>query len=363
MIRIACVGDIMPGGILHNKDVEFIDKEVEDYLSLADVRVGTLECAVGDKPTFDPEKMCRKQDIVYTPNADLIRVKSLGVNVVSLANNHIYDLGHNGLVNTIEQLKKLGIQYCGAGNNLEEASRPAVVEVNNKKLAFLAYCDYQDKTVGYVPFAEAGKSGVNPMYTAHVLSEIQKYKKIYDYVFVITHWGTEHTYFPLPEVWKLSRQMVQAGADGIIGGHTHRVQPILDIEGKPVIFSLGNFSFFDRYINAPRPTYYPAPEENTDNYPITYEYPYVKEPTLKLWPYLARIGMIVQLTIDDHGVCRCDRRYTFLNERNKIVFFTPSKIIKFKLNLIKLLLGLPVYPLFYSVLRKGAQIKSKLLSR
>ena len=67
MIRIACVGDIMPGGILHNKDVEFIDKEVEDYLSLADVRVGTLECAVGDKPTFDPEKMCRKQAQLLLP--------------------------------------------------------------------------------------------------------------------------------------------------------------------------------------------------------------------------------------------------------------------------------------------------------
>ena len=66
-------------------------------------------------------------------------LKKLNVIGVSLANNHIYDLGHDGLINTIKQLDGLNILHCGAGANLEDASKPAVVEINGKKYAFLAF--------------------------------------------------------------------------------------------------------------------------------------------------------------------------------------------------------------------------------
>lgn len=347
VFSIACVGDIMPGGVLHNKESKFIDSDVLNYLLHTDVRVGTLECAIGDGLAFDPEKMSRKQDIVYSPNSDLERLKEIHIDVVSIANNHIYDLGYEGLKNTIKQLDALNIKHCGAGMNLEEASQPAVVNLYGQSLAFIGFCDYRDGTVGYVPFAEADKPGINPLYEEHVLSEIKKYKKIYDYVFVIPHWGYEHTYLPASAVWNLSRRMIKAGADGILGGHTHRIQPICQLKGKYVIYSLGNFMFFDRYINAPRPTYYPSSAENTENYPITYAYPYVKEPTLKLWPYLARIGMIVKLSIGTDIKYEC--KPTFLGEDNSIRFYSMQefKRINKKLTLLSWLLRTPFYPAFY----------------
>ena len=166
IFRIACVGDIMPGGILHNKESKFIDSDVSNYLLHADIRVGTLECAIGDEMAFDPEKMSRKQDIVYSPNADLKRLKEINIDVVSIANNHIYDLGYEGLKNTIKQLEYLNIKHCGAGANLEEASRPAVVNLYGKSLAFIGFCDYRDETVGYVPFAEINKPGICLLYTS-----------------------------------------------------------------------------------------------------------------------------------------------------------------------------------------------------
>ena len=117
----------MPAGVHHGKKDNYIKSDVLEFLKSFDIRVATLECAIGDKPSFDPEKMVRKQDIVYAPTSDLYRVKEMGIDVVSLANNHAFDLGEEGLINTCKQLDKLGIKYCGAGLNSEEASRPAVV--------------------------------------------------------------------------------------------------------------------------------------------------------------------------------------------------------------------------------------------
>ena len=83
MIKIACVGDVMPAGVHHGKKDNYIKSDVLEFLKSFDIRVATLECAIGDKPSFDPEKMVRKQDIVYAPTSDLYRVKEMGIDVVN----------------------------------------------------------------------------------------------------------------------------------------------------------------------------------------------------------------------------------------------------------------------------------------
>lgn len=310
-IRIKAVGDVMPSGVLYDSTENFVSPEVLNCLADADIRLGNLESAIGpytDSPTFDKGKMERKMDIIWAIDEDLDRLTQLGLDVVSLANNHIYDLGEDGLTHTISELDKRGIKHCGAGRNLKEASQPAVFKVKDKTIAFLSFCDYREETVGYVPFAKEDAAGLNPLYPlSYSCSEIHKYKTIYDYVFVVPHWGVENTWWTTPQVIKDARALIDAGADGILGGHPHRVQANFKYRHKPVFPSLGNFFFPDRFLNKPRPTWYPPKGTDTSCYPRVFGYPWVKEPVMKIWCKESRLGMIADIKIQNDTISStCD---------------------------------------------------------
>ena len=301
-MRIAAVGDIMPGGVWCGKEGRFVSDEILEELQKADIRVGTLETAIGDAPNFYDEKMSRSADVIYAKDTDLKRLKTLDINVVSLANNHFFDLGPEGGAHAIGLLDSLGIKHCGAGSNLDEASKPVVFEKDGKTLAFLAFCDWRNETVGWCPFATEDKPGVNPMYDDYVVNEIAKYKQLYDYVAVIPHWGKEHTFVTTRHVYRLAKKMINAGADMIFGGHTHRIQPVVKRRNSVIAYSMGNFFFPDRLIIKPRSTYYPEQLMDISTLPVTDRYPFVEETTLKIWKPLARLGMVVVASLDEHKI-------------------------------------------------------------
>lgn len=292
-MRIIAVGDIMPGGILNQSSQKYVSKELCDLLSSGDVRIGTLETAVGNTPDFYKEKMERLGDVIYVKDEDLGRLKELNINVVSLANNHIFDLGEEGVSHTQEVLDQLGIRYCGVGRNLEEASKPVVIEREGKRYCIISFCDWRKETVGWCPLATNDSFGVNPMFEDHVVSEIKKYKKLYDYVIVLPHWGIEYRLWPTVHVWRMSNIMIKAGADMIFGSHAHCVQPVINKKGKCIAFGLGNFLFPDRLICPPRSTYYPETTINIKQLPVTSSFPYVEEVTYKKWCDMATYGLIV----------------------------------------------------------------------
>lgn len=301
-MRIAAVGDIMPGGVWNGRQGEFVSEEVLAVLRGADIRVGTLETAIGNKPAFYEEKMSRSADVIYAKDEDMKRLKDLDINLVSLANNHFFDLGPEGAEHTIALLDGLGIQHCGAGRNLKEAGKPVVFEKDGKTLAFLAFCDWRNETVGWCPFATEDKPGVNPMYDDYVISEIAQYKRLYDYVAVIPHWGKEHTFVTTRHVYRLAKKMINAGADMIFGGHTHRIQPVVKWHNAVIAYSMGNFFFPDRLLIKPRSTYYPEHPIDLSTLPVTDRYPFVEEATLKIWRPLARLGMVVVTSINEHKI-------------------------------------------------------------
>lgn len=340
-MRIAAVGDIMPGGVLHGREGSFISESVLSVLRHADIRVGTLETAVGNEPSFYKEKMARKADVIYVKDDDLKRLLDLDINVVSLANNHFFDLGPDGAIHAIELLDSLGIKHCGAGRNLEEASKPVVFEKDGKSVAFLAFCDWRDETVGWCPFATETEPGVNPMYDVFVEREIAKYKKKYDYVAVIPHWGKEHTFVTTRDVYALTDKMIIAGADLVFGGHTHRIQPVLSMRNAVVAYSMGNFVFPDRLITKPRSTYYPNEPIDINSLPVTKGYPYVQNTTLKVWSPLARIGEIVSVSLVEGLTAHV--RYVKLDEHNTISLFSLPFFLKAVLCWQKVWLGSVLY--------------------
>lgn len=342
-IRIIGVGDIMPGGILNMQDTPSADEAVNDLLRQADLRLGTLECALGNEPAYDEEKVADRGNVIYAKETDIRRVKELGIDVVSLANNHFFDLGYAGARRTIELLEANGIAYCGAGNNIEEACRPVIREIRGKRIAVLAFCDTTYTNVYWCTYAGSDEPGVCPMRRELVIEQISNAKQLADYVIVMPHWGCEHTFFPNSEVVEWSRLMTDAGADLILGSHPHRIQPIVRYKGVHTAFCMGNFLFPARLIAPPKVTYYPESKLDVSILPVTSDYPIVDTVTLKVLPYLGQIGMIVNATIGDVNDCRI--QLTRLAEDNIIRRLPESECrrLQFKLSAIGMCIKYGLY--------------------
>lgn len=301
-MNILFAGDIMPGGVLPYRK-GFITDNLKKYLNGFDLRVGTLECAVGDNIPFDTVKMSGKKNIIHCRVADIDRVTEMGFDVLSLSNNHVFDLGAAGLENTIEVLEKRGLKFCGAGRNIEEASRPAVINFGGKSIAFLAYCQYNSVYIGHLQIATETEPGVNPLDIERCEQDIRTAKQRYDYVFVLPHWGNEYQYLPTPICVEWGKRMIDAGADGVFASHTHQVQPMVVYNGHPLAFSMANFLFPDFYMQPPRPIWYP--EEGFDDSSLERIVAYPKsidKPCVQKWRHLSRIGMAVDCSIDDKRI-------------------------------------------------------------
>ena len=312
MIRIIGVGDIMPGGLLNASNEPCANDEVKHFLDQGDIRCGTLECALGNNPTYDDAKVADRGNVIYAKDDDIRRLNELRIDVVSLANNHFFDLGLGGAIHTIELLDREGISHCGAGRNLKEAGKPVVKRVDGKSIAFLAFCDTDYNNVYYCTYATENAPGVNPMIAEYVECEIKKAANIYDYVVILAHWGTEYTYYPNLSTVKMADLMIKSGANLILGSHPHCVQPIVNTHRKIVVYSMGNFLFPDRLIAPPKVTYYPEIPLDYTSIPVTDKYPIVSEVTLKILPFIARVGMAILIMIEGNSI-KVSYKLTFLN--------------------------------------------------
>ena len=183
---------------------------------------------------------------------------------MNLANNHIMDYYSEGLMDTIALLDENNIFHVGAGNNLEEARKPAIIEKNGIKVGIIGYSDmahYYFSGNPTIKFsAEENEAGVAPLVEDYIMEDIQKLRPEVDLLLVSLHWGVEESFYIPPEQRDLAHRIIDAGADAILGHHPHQFQGIELYNGKPVIYSMGNF-IFDQ--NDP---------ENQETFIINFEY-------------------------------------------------------------------------------------------
>ena len=188
----------------------------------------------------------------YTFRANPERVQAiaeLGTDILSLANNHVWDYGEEALLDTLETVKQAEIPYVGAGRNLEEAMKPVYFIANGRKIAMVSATQIE-RTLNYTKEATDDMAGVlKTLNPDKFLSVIQQARTLSDYVIVFVHWGTENTNDYGRDQTELGQAFVDAGADVIIGGHTHCLQGFDYFNGKPVIYSLGNYWFNDKNID------------------------------------------------------------------------------------------------------------------
>lgn len=347
MVNIIAVGDIMPGGILTVTGNEYASENVRGILAKADLRVGNFECAVA-VPHPKGKKIELGGNTVFVKERDVERVKSLGIDVVSIANNHLFDLGIEGARKAIETLDNLGIRHCGAGMNLAEARKPVIIKIGEKVISFLGYSQ-STLAARTTYFATDTEPGVCPLVEDIYTEDIRIARENSDYVVVIPHWGTENTYYPTLEVVQLSRKLVDAGADIILGGHSHRIQPIINYRKSVIVYSMGNFLFPNRIIVPPKFTWYPEDEIDLDSLPTTIGIPIVKQPTIKCWRPLAYIGSMVKVCLDDkyiktHYVLTLAHKNGFVKLLDK-----HEKRYRLILKYIGLSLKINLYPIVYKI--------------
>ena len=168
----------------------------------------------------------------------------MGVDIVSLANNHAYDYGEISLLDSMDTLASMQMPYVGAGRNIEEASRPFYFETDGMKIGILSSTQIERLDNPDTKGATENSAGVFRSWDGTLLYErVEEVAKQCDFLVVYVHWGSENTTELDWAQKEQARRLAESGADLIIGNHSHCLQGIEVIEGVPVFYSLGNFLF------------------------------------------------------------------------------------------------------------------------
>lgn len=169
-------------------------------------------------------------------------MQEMGIDLVTLANNHALDYGRDAMLDTIDTLDHAGIRHVGAGKNLAEARKPAIVELNGRTFAFIG------ATRVYPEADWAAGTDSAGMFSAYdggaaLAEEVKAAKQQADYVIAYVHWGIEREETPNEVQKSIAHRLVDAGADLVIGAHPHVLQGLEYYQGVPIAYSLGNFVF------------------------------------------------------------------------------------------------------------------------
>lgn len=228
MKRINIFGDIS----LYQIDTDSFswDDACRTQIKSADLNVGNLECPITDSQSKEANQVM----YLAAPPQSLDLLNDF--DILSLANNHIRDFGVEGLRDTIAALNEHGFRHFGAGTTPSEAIAPTVTEINGMRVAFVGATRYANAT-------QENGGGTAPDSIGLLKKQIKKLKRDGCFVVLYLHWGYEYVRIPSPRERKIAHRCIDAGADLIVGSHSHIYQGIEKYKGKTIAYSLGNFIF------------------------------------------------------------------------------------------------------------------------
>jgi len=237
VVRLAAVGDLLlatdPVGGAPTWGAGPRLEGVRGLLEGCDVVCGNLECTLpGSGETVPTEPR-----VVATPR--LVRsVLENTFDVVSLANNHTFDCIEGGYHEVRDLLEEIGVPCFGAGDDLDGAAAPAILDVKGIRIAFLGAVD---ERAGAGQFAGPHQWGVAPLDVGRMTGAVRRLRRDMDHVVVSLHWGEERFLFPSPNQIEQAHALAEAGASLVLGHHPHVIQGMEIHDGVPIIYSLGNF--------------------------------------------------------------------------------------------------------------------------
>lgn len=166
----------------------------------------------------------------------------MGVDLVTLANNHVYDFGRDAFLDMLDAFDKENIPRIGAGRNSEEARKPYYFIINGYKFAFVN----ATRAEKYIMTPEAGEDspGVFRCYDpTNMVNLIKSVKEESDYVIAIIHFGKEGSHDLEDEQVSSAKKYIDAGASAVVGHHAHVLQGVEIYNEKPIMYNLGDFIF------------------------------------------------------------------------------------------------------------------------
>lgn len=237
-MRILICGDYCPNNriktIIDSGNYDRIFADIKPVVSSVDYSIVNFETIVKRDadvpiPKCGPNLCCTEEAIKA--------LKWIGLDCVTLANNHTLDYGGGALLHTISLLNSHGIDNVGAGKNLKDSSNILYKEIKGKTLAILNACEHE--------FSIAGNNGAgcNPLNPTQQYYSILEAKNRADYVLVIIHGGLENYQLPSPRMLETYRFFIDVGADAVVNHHQHCYSGYEVYKGKPIFYGLGNFCF------------------------------------------------------------------------------------------------------------------------
>jgi len=237
LIILVAVGDICLGAGVRDSirqfGSDFPFAQCSPILQNADVVFGNLEMVLYEKGTpLKENRLDFKAPLHYGEG-----LKRAGFRVLSVANNHILDFGAQACRDTLNFLKRQGIQTVGCGENLQEARKPAILTVRGKRIGFLAYSENVGQSAG------PNQPGVAPIKKKYWVEDILALRPQVDLIVVSLHADLEFLAYPAPWRVRLSRQLIDAGADLVLQHHPHVPQGVERYGKGMIVYSLGSFVF------------------------------------------------------------------------------------------------------------------------
>ncbi|MBQ7982695.1 MAG: CapA family protein [Clostridia bacterium] len=205
------------------------------YVGDADFRIVNLETPLADAHLHTP--IYKSGPNLISAPENVVFLNTFGADAVTLANNHTGDYGESAVLQTMEVLRTNGIRFCGAGVNIADAYNACRLEKDGVTVSLISVCENE---FGMATETAAGSAGYQPRL---LLRKIREEKQVSDAVIVVFHGGNEHNPLPSPDTQERYRLICDMGADAVIAGHTHCPQGYEMFDGKPIVYSMGNFLF------------------------------------------------------------------------------------------------------------------------
>jgi poly-gamma-glutamate synthesis protein (capsule biosynthesis protein) len=260
----------------------FVDKKLQSIISGSDLAICNFEAPIKIQDMnpikkAGPHLSQSKNSIKY--------LKQTGFNIVSLANNHIYDFGQSALNATIKELRKNEIDFIGGGENFAEAYEIKIIEKNNLRIGILAGCENEFGCL----FEKKHRGGYAWIFNDLIEDNILRLKHEVDFVVLIAHAGVENIQIPIKEWRERYKRLCKIGVDVVIGHHPHVPQGFEEFNNSLIFYSLGNF-YFDT-----------APFENksNDSFSVVFHFERAKKTVFDLFYHKMIDGQTRLLSKED----------------------------------------------------------------
>lgn len=236
-MKALLLGDISPTAateiLFQKEDIKALFSDTIELFEGNDINFVNLECALTDSTKsikkFGPplKSGCKTANVL----------KKIGVNYCGLSNNHFFDFGIKGAMDSLDALSEAGITYTGFGKNYEDSRKNLIIEKDGERVCIIAVCEHE------YSYALEDRMGARPYDEYDTIADIRKAKESCDRVIVIYHGGKEHCQYPSPRLYKACHAMADSGADVVLCQHSHCIGAYENYNGAHILYGQGNFHF------------------------------------------------------------------------------------------------------------------------